>query len=1130
MAKIETEVSVRIDVDNSEAVKSVAELKDQIKLASQNLEILKTTFGENSAEVQLSSKYIASLSNQLKTLEVSGESAKQIAELNNQIKLASTSLIGLKEKFGENSAEVIAVEKNISDLKTQLQSVELGTQAIDSLNLINDGIDSTTQSVTALDSELNKIDVPTQAVDSLNAIDSSINSTTQNATELNNQLGSLDSKQIDINANTDAATNSIGEINQELDAINSKTIDVALNSEPVTNSINEINTELDAVDSKNIELTADNSAIKNSIGEVNNELNSLESKDVSINADNTNAIKSVDELKSDVNSIESKSIELNADNTNAVNGIDEVIADVEKVPNKKTIELNADNNAAKTIGELSNQLKIATANVDALKIKFGENSAEVKLAEAEVEKLNNLLANPKVSDAPAKSVVGLKQQLKESQKELLGVIQKFGETSTEASNAAKKVADLKDTIGDAKALTDAFNPDRKFQAFSGALQSVAGGFAAVQGAQALFGSQSKDLEKTLVKVQGALALSQGINSILEAKDSFKVLKSVLLEFNIVQKVVAIGTRLWNAALAANPIGAIVTVVAALIAGIVALTSYFISNANAAKAQAKSVEESTKALEKQAKTLERNNQEFEKSQNQKLALAKANGETAESIRKLELKLADEKIAYEVSTRAVAQNTLEKEKNKLANLKLQGASDETIAAQLENVKKAVEGYNTENKKVQSAYDERTAIVNKHIVEVATEQTAANNKESEERKKAFEKAKADRDAANKEFIENNKNANAELKKVREQNAIDELKTEKEKAYKKLEQDNENEGERINALNISNDLKLKLLDENSKTYQLQKQKLDEQFAKEDEAKQTEYLNRLNDLKEQIKIDGIKNEFDKELEVINDNYKKQYAEIDANIKLDAQQKLELKKQLQIKEISEIDAVEQKRNEDILNRQLTELDLIIKGNDAKIAAKKDAIAQEEALNQEAFDKGIISIDEYTKNVKKYSDERVAIADEEAKTRIDIANSIADSLGKLSELVGKQTAVGKGLAVAQATINTFLGATEVLKQKSVLPEPVATISKVVNVATIIASGIKSVKEILKVKVEGGSGGGTAPNASAVVAPITPQATTTAINQDQVNQLSSATTRAFVVESDVSGSQERIQRLNRAARIN
>ena len=50
-----------------------------------------------------------------------------------------------------------------------------------------------------------------------------------------------------------------------------------------------------------------------------------------------------------------------------------------------------------------------------------------------------------------------------------------------------------------------------------------------------------------------------------------------------------------------------------------------------------------------------------------------------------------------------------------------------------------------------------------------------------------------------------------------------------------------------------------------------------------------------------------------------------------------------------------------------------------------------------------------------------------------------------------------------------------------------------------------------------------------APITPQVATTTINQGQVNQLASATARAFVLESDVSGNQERIQRLNRAARI-
>jgi len=125
------------------------------------------------------------------------------------------------------------------------------------------------------------------------------------------------------------------------------------------------------------------------------------------------------------------------------------------------------------------------------------------------------------------SVKSLKAQLREAQAEVQNLSDKFGATSQAAVDAAKKAADLKDRIGDAKALTDAFNPDAKFKAFAAALQGVVGGFSALQGAQALFGSQSEELTKTLAKVQGAMALSQGLNSVLEAKDAFVNLGTVL---------------------------------------------------------------------------------------------------------------------------------------------------------------------------------------------------------------------------------------------------------------------------------------------------------------------------------------------------------------------------------------------------------------------------------------------------------------------------------------------------------------------------------------------------------------------------------------------------------------------------
>jgi len=126
-----------------------------------------------------------------------------------------------------------------------------------------------------------------------------------------------------------------------------------------------------------------------------------------------------------------------------------------------------------------------------------------------------------------KSVGSLKQQLREAQGEVIALAEKFGATSKEAIEAAKRAAELKDRIGDAKALIDAFNPDAKFKALTASLSGVAGGFAALQGAVGLFGKQTEAVEKTLLKVQSAMAISQGLQAVGESIDSFKQLGAVI---------------------------------------------------------------------------------------------------------------------------------------------------------------------------------------------------------------------------------------------------------------------------------------------------------------------------------------------------------------------------------------------------------------------------------------------------------------------------------------------------------------------------------------------------------------------------------------------------------------------------
>jgi hypothetical protein len=141
------------------------------------------------------------------------------------------------------------------------------------------------------------------------------------------------------------------------------------------------------------------------------------------------------------------------------------------------------------------------------------------------------MAEKKVIELEIKteSVGSLKQQLREAQAAVSELSEKFGATSKEAINAAKRAAELKDAIADAKALTDAFNPDAKFNALSASIGGLLNGFQAFEGAMALVGVESEELQETLLKVQAAMALSQGLQGLLEARDSFKQLGAVARE-------------------------------------------------------------------------------------------------------------------------------------------------------------------------------------------------------------------------------------------------------------------------------------------------------------------------------------------------------------------------------------------------------------------------------------------------------------------------------------------------------------------------------------------------------------------------------------------------------------------------
>lgn len=127
-----------------------------------------------------------------------------------------------------------------------------------------------------------------------------------------------------------------------------------------------------------------------------------------------------------------------------------------------------------------------------------------------------------VKAAPAvASVKSLKAELRAITNELMTL----EEGSDAFVQAAKKAGQLKDKISDTKDTINAFHPEKKFQALADTVGIAANGFAAMQGAMALMGTENEELNKTIAKTQGAIALATGLNGLMGMGDAWKNLKT-----------------------------------------------------------------------------------------------------------------------------------------------------------------------------------------------------------------------------------------------------------------------------------------------------------------------------------------------------------------------------------------------------------------------------------------------------------------------------------------------------------------------------------------------------------------------------------------------------------------------------
>jgi hypothetical protein len=213
----------------------------------------------------------------------------------------------------------------------------------------------------------------------------------------------------------------------------------------------------------------------------------------------------------------------------------------------------------------------------------------------------------------------------------------------------------------------------------------------------------------------------------------------------------------------------------------------------------------------------------------------------------------------------------------------------------------------------------------------------------------------------------------------------------------------------------------------------------------------------------------------------------------------------------------EKKKTDIKNEEATKQADINK----KIADDETKTAEERYLALDALNKaGVISD-------KEASDAKIAITKAENDAKIAELDAYAGVLSQASDLLGKNTAEGKVVAIAAATISTYTAIAKTLGAFAGVPIPGYAIAQAI--ITGIA-GFAAVKNIIDTPIPnqggGGGGGGSMPSM-----PAAPAMRPTGFSTGQPSQTPPKVEpqKVFVVESDITNSQNKVARIQSKATI-
>lgn len=502
-----------------------------------------------------------------------------------------------------------------------------------------------------------------------------------------------------------------------------------------------------------------------------------------------------------------------------------------------------------------------------------------------------------------------------------------------------------------------------------------------------------------------------------------------------------------------------------------------------KQSEQAVNDLTDALERQADAFDETTESL-KFQNQLIQkYAKANGASKEELKKTN----DEYLASEKKRIAEEIRLLELEH--YAVLENDKLNEEDRAKASESVKNRMK--QMMNAKMNNLREQQNADAEYYA------------EEKEAQKQASEKAQAKRESdaeKQKQFLNQQKQA---LKNI-EKKYADEVENLNDKTeQQKLDRQKERALEELDLVKLSEKEKAKAKEEILKSFQLKQ----EQLEKANADKLLALTKKLEDDKKSLLA-----KTDEEKLILSQENAKKQLELDlSNITLTETEKENARRMLQ--ETFDIQNAELKAKKKELEEEerINKIALDLENETISFDEKRSLIQEREKLllnDTKLTESQRLKIKEEAKDATKKIDE------EEYNTKRILLESISKSMEIASGVIGKETAVGKGLALASALMNTYQGITAGVK----LGYPQA----IPAVAMASITGFGAVKNILKTKVPGGGSGGGVSTPTGMQTPTPSMPNFNVIGNSGVNQIAQTLgaqqpVQAYVVANNVTTAQ-------------